>query len=145
MTEGGVKGALAPSSTRGGVFAEIHLAPGRVLAHWGAMQNAAPPEATSEKTLIEAIARMRLIVARYNGTEMRLAPHQLFSRHGELFVRAFNPLKNWRSEEERRLGDFKLAGLSDVALTEEPFEPLPSFDCAPPREGDQHLFAVAVA
>lgn len=105
------------------------------------MQQASNPE----RTLIEAIARMRLVVARYNGSEMRLAPHQLFSRHGDLYLRAFNPMKNWRSEEERRLGDFKLAGLSAVTLTEEAFEPLPDFDTAPPREGDQHLFAVAMA
>ena len=110
-----------------------------------AMQQTALPEATSEKTVIEAIARLRLIVARYNGSEMRLAPHQLFVRHGDLFLRAFNPMKNWRSEEERRLGSFKLAGLSDIRLTEEEFEPLPDFDTAPPREDDQHLFAVAMA
>ena len=103
------------------------------------------PEATVEHKVIEAIARTRLLVAEYNGGMMRLAPHQLFSRHGELFVSAFNPDKNWRSMEDWALGNFKLAGLSNVALTEDPFEPLPGFDNSLPRDGDQALFAVSVA
>ena len=67
------------------------------------------------------------------------------SRTGELFVSAFNPDKNWRSMDDWALGNFKLAGLSNVALTEDPFEPLPGFDNSLPRDGDQALFAVSVA
>ena len=109
------------------------------------MQDTSNPEPTVEHKVIEAIARLRLIVAEYNGGQMRLAPHQLFSRHGELFVSAFNPDKNWRSADDWALGNFKLAGLSKVALTEDPFEPLPGFDNSPPREGDQALVAVNLA
>jgi len=93
--------------------------------------------------MIEAIALKRLILAHYNGAEMLLAPHQLFSRHDELYVSAFNPRKNWRSEEERRLGHFKLDGLSNLRLTDETFEPLPDFDAIPPRETDQQVFTVS--
>ncbi|AZI34934.1 WYL domain-containing protein [Caenibius tardaugens] len=106
------------------------------------MQQPPESEATAEQKFFEAIARKRLIHADYNGATMQLAPHQLFMRHGELFVSAFNPAKNWRSEEDWRLGNFKLAGLSNVALTEDPFDPLPTFDGSVPREGDQQLFAV---
>jgi len=93
--------------------------------------------------MIEAIAKKRLVSADYNGGEVVLAPHQLFSRRGELFVSAFNPRKNWRSEEERRLGHFKLAGLSNVALTDTGFDALPSFDRSLPHEFDEELFYVA--
>ncbi|MBH0111693.1 hypothetical protein I5E68_01845 [Novosphingobium sp. YJ-S2-02] len=106
------------------------------------MPNSPEPDATTERKLIEAIALKRLVLAQYNGAEMLLAPHRLFSRHDELFVSAFNPRKNWRSEEERRLGHFKLDGLSEVTITEDVFEPLPNFDEAPPRETDREVFAV---
>ena len=99
---------------------------------------------SAEKTMIEAIARLRLVRARYNGAEMELAPHMLFTRHGDLFVSALNTSKNWRSDEERRLGHFKLAGLSDVALQGEPFTPLPDYDGTTPREDDEHLFSVEI-
>lgn len=107
------------------------------------MPNSTQADATTERKLIEAIALKRLVVAQYNGAEMLLAPHRLFSRHDELFVSAFNPRKNWRSDEDRRLGHFKLDGLSGVALTEEAFEPLPNFDGSLPRETDQEVFAVS--
>ncbi len=73
---------------------------------------------------------------------MELAPHMLFTRHGDLFVSALNTSKNWRSDEERRLGHFKLTGLSEVSLQNEAFTPLPDFDATTPREDDEHLFSV---
>jgi hypothetical protein len=50
--------------------------------------------------------------------------------------------KNWRSDEERRLGQFKLAGLGAPDLLDESFEPLPSFDAATLRSDDTLLLAV---
>lgn len=76
---------------------------------------------------MEAIARTVLLTARYNGQTLTLAPHALFARRGDLFISALNLTKNWRSPEERRLGQFKLAGLADVERTQEPFEALPNF------------------
>lgn len=107
------------------------------------MSTATDTTTSPQRAMIEAIALKRLILAHYNGAEMLLAPHQLFSRHDELYVSAFNPRKNWRSEEERRLGHFKLDGLSNLRLTEETFEPLPDFDAIPPRETDQQVFTVS--
>lgn len=111
--------------------------------HEAAVQATSDPEPSSEKTLIEAIARLRIVTAKYNGSKMSLAPHQLFSRHDELFVSAFNAGKNWRSDEERRLGYFKVSGLSNIALMKDTFVPLPTFDGSLPREGDEQLFAVS--
>jgi hypothetical protein len=81
---------------------------------------AQPPE----RLLIEAIATRRLIAADYNSTRIQLAPHLLFERHGDLFIGAYNPAKSIRSDEAPRLGYFKLKGLSNLALSEEPFKPL---------------------
>ena len=93
-------------------------------------------------TLMEAIARRQVILALYNGKEVKLAPHLLFERHGDLFVTALNMSKAWRSEEEMRLGQFKLAGLGSAELLDESFEPLPSFEPAAPRADDTVILAV---
>ena len=93
-------------------------------------------------TLMEAIARKRVVVARYNGEEIRLAPHLLFVRHDELYVRALNMSKAWRSDDDRRLGQFKLAGLAETELLDDEFDPLPAYDAAPPRADDTLLLAV---
>lgn len=97
---------------------------------------------SSERKCLEAIARRLLIRADYNGMQYTLAPHQLLERHGELYLGAFNPGKAWRSEEERRLGYFKLKGLTNLELTEEPFEPLEGAAAILPREDDKLVFSV---
>ncbi|WP_245647543.1 WYL domain-containing protein [Novosphingobium lentum] len=91
---------------------------------------------------MEAIARKRAIVARYNGSEIKLAPHLMFERRGDLFVSALNMSKDWRTDDERKLGQFKLAGLGGTALLDERFEPLPSFDAATPRSDDTLILAI---
>jgi len=121
----------------------LPLATKLLLYHFAAMQNNTGSEITTERTLIEAIALRRVITATYNGCGMKLAPHQLFNRHGELFVSAFNTEKNWRADDERRLGYFKLEGLSNVTTTNDSFDPLPSFDGTVPRGGDKQLFSVS--
>ncbi|MFC0205709.1 WYL domain-containing protein [Novosphingobium soli] len=93
-------------------------------------------------TLMEAITRRRLVSARYNGGVITLAPHLLFERHGDLFVSALNMGKSWREDEEPRLGQFKLAGLTDPQLSAESFDPLPSFDGTAPRPDDTLILAL---
>ena len=92
--------------------------------------------------LMEAIARKRTIAANYNGQRIVLAPHLLYERHGDQYVSALNHAKVWRSDEEPRLGQFKLAGLVSAELLDDSFEPLASFDGAVPREGDVAVLAV---
>lgn len=91
---------------------------------------------------MEAIARKRMVSARYNGAVITLAPHVLFERHGDLYLSALNLSKNWRSDEDRRLGQFKLAGLAAAELLDEPFDPLPSYEPATPRSDDTLVLAV---
>lgn len=92
--------------------------------------------------MMEAIARRRTVTAQYNGHVMNLAPHLLFERHGALFVSALNMDKNWRSDDERRLGHFKLDGLGATELKDESFEPLPSYEAAVPRPDDTLILAI---
>lgn len=92
--------------------------------------------------LLEAVARRRVVTALYNGVTMKLAPHLLFERHGDLFVSAWNMNKNTRPDDEPKLGYFKLDGLAEVTLIEEPFEPLPSFTPQVPRADDTLVMAI---
>jgi hypothetical protein len=92
--------------------------------------------------VMEAIARKRTVAARYNGNAIKLAPHLLFERRGDLFVSALNLSKRWAADDERRLGQFKLAGLNGTEVLEESFDPLPSFQASPPRPDDTLILAI---
>lgn len=99
------------------------------------------PVNTARLTLMEAIARQKIVIARYNGGDMRLAPHLLFERHGDLFVSAENVGKPPRADGARRLGQFKLAGLAAMELLDERFEPVPETPAAP-RSDDVVILTV---
>ena len=92
--------------------------------------------------LMEAVAQQRIIVARYNGNLIKLAPHLLFERHGDLFVSALNLSKAWRPGDELRLGQFKLSGLSAAKILDEKFDALRSYNAAAPRPNDRLLLAL---
>jgi hypothetical protein len=92
--------------------------------------------------VLEAIARRVLLSAAYNGQRLTLAPHALFARRGELYASALNLSKNWRADEERRLGYFKVAGLAAVAVTEDPFDALPNAAGMLAGAGDEVLLAI---
>jgi hypothetical protein len=92
--------------------------------------------------LIEAIARKQTVTARYNGAVIKLAPHLLFERRGDLFISALNMSKSWRTDDERRLGQFKLAGLAATELLDEGFDPLPTYEAAAPRSDDTLILTI---
>jgi len=92
--------------------------------------------------MMEAIARRRKVTAHYNGNQMILAPHLMFERRGALFVSALNLSKNWRSADDWRLGHFKLDGLAGAELNDETFDPLPTYEAAPPHEEDTLVLAI---
>ena len=96
-------------------------------------------------SVLEALALSVRLTARYNGQTLTLAPHALLARHGELYLSALNLTKNWRAEDEQRLGYFKLAGLAGVEVTGEPFEPLANSAAMLSRAGDELLLAVATS
>jgi len=93
-------------------------------------------------TLMEAIACKKTVMAQYNGGQVKLAPHLLFERHGDLFVSALNLSKTWRANEEPRLGQFKLAGLIAPELLDETFAPISGYEPTPPRSDDALLLTV---
>ena len=124
------------SAVRARAYSDDTLAKRRLRRQNAARHNDRNPALTVERILIEAIALQRLVAAVYDGNRLLLAPHQLLTRHGALFVSALNTGKTWRSDQERRLGPFKLDGLSELILTDAGFEPLAAPQMEPGRRGD---------
>lgn len=137
--------------SRGGAKAEAQPDPVGDDASAGALSEPAPSsgdqDTASERasprlTVMEAITRRRAVSALYNGALVRLAPHLIFERRGDLFLAALNLSKNWRADEEKRLGQFKFAGLGDVKLLQDGVTPLPSYDGVPPRPEDLLILSI---
>ncbi|MEZ5709242.1 MAG: hypothetical protein R3E02_07645 [Blastomonas sp.] len=94
------------------------------------------------KTIIEAIALRKCIMATYNRMRVKLAPHVLYTRHDDLFVDAVTLERDGQPPREAKLGQFKLAGLSAVGFADRGFEPADLLDLAEPRYDGTLLFAV---
>ena len=91
--------------------------------------------------IAHAIQNKRVIAATYNGARIELCQHELFVRDQSMFLRAFNPNKSRRHDEEPSLGKFNIAGMSEVTLSGRMFTPLPSFGKAE-GTGEQSIVSV---
>ena len=92
--------------------------------------------------LLEAIVKRQAVAATYNRTEMTLAPHILYTRHGDLHVDAVTIERDGKPPKEVKLGTFKLAGLSGVRITPRRFTPSALFDPSAERYGGETLLVV---
>lgn len=92
--------------------------------------------------LLEAIVKRLAVAAVYNRTEVTLAPHILYTRHGDLHIDAVTLERDGRPPREAKLGTFKLAGLSGVRITPRRFGPSGLFDPAAERYAGETLMAV---
>mgnify|MGYP003394258167 CR=1 FL=1 len=72
--------------------------------------------------IFEAIALHKCLRATYNRLVVTLAPHILYTRHDEMFIDAVTIEREGRAPRELKLGTFKLAGLSDLAVIDQTFE-----------------------
>jgi hypothetical protein len=94
------------------------------------------------KLIVEAITLRRCIAITYNRMHMKLAPHVLYTRHGDLFLDAVAVERDGKTPDLPKLGTFKVAGLQDGELTAKPFLPLLGFDAADPKYHETTPFAV---
>ncbi|RJF93886.1 hypothetical protein [Sphingomonas cavernae] len=97
---------------------------------------------SSNKLLLEAIALRKCVTATYNRGTVKLAPHILYTRHDELFIDAVTVSRDGKPPREIKIGTFKVSGLSDLALDDEPFAPEPGFDADAEKYAGVALFAV---
>ena len=79
------------------------------------------PEAEPQEILSLAIRKKVCVTAHYNRVNVTLAPHSIFTRHDDLFLRAVTVDHDGRKPREAKLGTFKVKGLSDIALTRKLF------------------------
>jgi hypothetical protein len=80
------------------------------------------------RILFEAVARQLCVETAYNKAEVLLAPHIIYTRHGELFVDAVTVHRAGQPPREQKLGTFKLAGLGAIALSERSFTAFPEYE-----------------
>ena len=93
--------------------------------------------------LLEAIVKQRAVAATYNRMEVTLAPHVLYTRHGDLHIDAVTLERDGKPPREEKLGTFKLTGLSGVRLTPRRFEASALFDADAERYRGETVMAVA--
>ena len=91
---------------------------------------------------LEAIVKQQAVAATYNRTALTLAPHILYTKHGDLHVDAVTLERDGRPPKEEKLGTFKLAGLSAVRLTPRRFAPSALFQPAVERYAGETVMAV---
>ena len=94
--------------------------------------------------IFEAIALLKCVSATYNRMHVTLAPHILYTKHGELYVDAVTLIRDGQIPREVKLGAFKVAGLKDLAPTDQQFSPDAVYNSDDPKYGGVTLFAVAL-
>ena len=103
---------------------------------------AAPPPA-STPIVFEAIVKQLAIAATYNRGEVTLAPHIIYTRHGELYVDAVTLERDGKPPKEAKVGAFKLAGLTPLRITARRFTTNDTFNAKDSRYDGVTLMAVA--
>ncbi len=93
----------------------------------------------SASAITDAIRHQLCIRAIYNRGAIIFGPHILYERHGEPFVDGVVLERDGAQPGERKFGTFKLAGLSGVAATSQPFRRLPGFDAADERYAERTI------
>ena len=96
----------------------------------------------ANRHIFEAIALKKCIEATYNRMALKLAPHILYTRHGDLFIDAVTVERDGKPPKEIKLGTFKLSGLTVGGIVARAFTPDASFNPADPKYDGVTLFVV---
>ncbi|VXD02700.1 conserved hypothetical protein [Sphingomonas sp. 8AM] len=83
----------------------------------------APAVPDTVPVVFEAIVKMQAIAAMYNRGSVTLAPHILYTKHGEIYLDALTLERDGQPPKEPKIGAFKLAGLSALRITPRRFKP----------------------
>lgn len=97
---------------------------------------------TANRVILEAIATKRCLTAGYNGTLFLLAPHILYTRRELVYLDAVPLLKNGAVPRELKIATFKVDGMSDIALADDPFEISPLYEPWQDKYRETTLFSV---
>ncbi|WCP12211.1 hypothetical protein sphantq_00608 [Sphingobium sp. AntQ-1] len=91
------------------------------------------PEDEGESVFAHAITHQLCVRASYNRGLVILAPHILYTRHGDRFADAVVIERNGARSTETKLGTFKLSGLRGAVITSEPFNPFDGYGAGDDR------------
>lgn len=97
------------------------------------------------RKFFEAIALRKCLDATYNRSSFKLAPHILYTRHGELYLDAVTIERDGKPPREIKIGTFKLAGLKEISVGEATFQPESIFDPADEKYDGVTVFAVELS
>ncbi len=100
----------------------------------------APKPATP--VFLEAIVKQQAVAATYNRADVTIAPHILYTRHGDLHVDAVTLERDGQPPKEKKIGTFKLTGLQALGFAGRPFDPEPLFNPSAEKYRGVTLFAV---
>ena len=92
--------------------------------------------------LFEAIARRQQVSAIYNGMQIQMAPHVLYTRDEMLYLGAVVTIRRGVAVPQVKLSIFKVDGLRELALLAAPFEIDRDFDPADARYAASTVFVV---
>ena len=80
-----------------------------------------------------AITHKLCVTTSYNKRRVLLAPHIVFTRHDEPYLRAVTVELDDKRPREAKLGTFKLVGLGPISLTGRSFEPFAEYRASAPE------------
>ena len=95
--------------------------------------------------VLEAIVKQQAIAGTYNRTDVTLAPHILYTRHGDLHIDALTLERDGRPPKEVKIGTFKLTGLGAIRLTPRKFKASELFNARDAKYVDVAVLAVEAA
>ena len=101
---------------------------------------AAPPDTVP--IVFEAVVKKQAIAATYNRGTVTLAPHVVYTKHGEIYLDATTIDRDGQPPKEVKLGAFKLAGLAGLRITPRRFTPSDLFDAGEEKYAGVTLLAV---
>ena len=102
----------------------------------------AQPAPHAPPTILEAIVKQLAVAATYNGSEIILAPHVLYTKHAQLYDDGVLIERDGKTPKEAKVGAYKIAGLSPLRITARRFTPSPLFDAAAEKYAGETLMAV---
>jgi hypothetical protein len=93
-------------------------------------------EPPAEQIVCHAIEHQLCLRATYNRGLVILAPHILYTKHGDHFLDAVVIERDGMKPAEVKLGTFRLSGLRGVVPTTETFSSIEGYDPADARYGE---------
>lgn len=92
--------------------------------------------------LLEAIALKKAVHAVYNRQTVILAPHILYTRHGEFYMDAVTIEREGNPPREIKVSSFKLTGLNELRFSGSNFERYAIYNADEERYVGETLFAI---